>query len=54
MTSPRSLDTNILLRYLTGDDPARARRSLALLTLVDGGNDPEPDGASGAIRSALG
>src|SRR4051812_30258385 len=39
MTSPRLLDTNILLCYLTGDDPAMARRSFAPLTRVDGGND---------------
>jgi len=37
MTSLRLLDTNILLRYLTGDDSAKARRSLALLTRVDDG-----------------
>src|SRR3954470_15807717 len=39
MTQPRLLDTNILLRYLTGDDPAKARRSLALLTQVDDGQE---------------
>lgn len=32
------LDTNILIRYLTQDDPARAERAYALLQEVEQGN----------------
>lgn len=35
----RFLDTNILLRYLTGDDEQKARRGLALLTKVEQGEE---------------
>jgi predicted nucleic acid-binding protein len=38
-TPPRFLDTNILLRYLTRDDPARAAAALALLTRVERGQE---------------
>ncbi len=34
---PRFLDTNILLRYLTGDDPAKAVASLRLLSRLEQG-----------------
>src|SRR5437867_11479387 len=37
--SARFLDTNILLRYLTRDDQARADRALALLTRVEQGQE---------------
>jgi predicted nucleic acid-binding protein len=33
------LDTNILLRYLTADDPAKARRALALLLRLERGEE---------------
>jgi predicted nucleic acid-binding protein len=36
---PRFLDTNILLRYLTRDDPAKAVRALALLQRVERGEE---------------
>lgn len=36
---PRFLDTNILLRYLTRDDEAKARQSLALLQRVERGEE---------------
>jgi predicted nucleic acid-binding protein len=36
---PRFLDTNILLRYYTNDDPAKARRALALLRRVEQGKE---------------
>lgn len=35
----RFLDTNILLRYLTRDDPARAAAALALLIRVEEGQE---------------
>lgn len=35
----RFLDTNVLLRYLTADDPEKARRALALLTRVERGEE---------------
>lgn len=35
----RFLDTNILLRYFTRDDPARAAAALALLTRVEEGRE---------------
>jgi uncharacterized protein len=36
---PRFLDTNVLLRYLTRDEPARAAAALALLTRVEQGQE---------------
>lgn len=33
------LDTNILLRYLTRDDEEKAKRSLALLSRIEQGNE---------------
>lgn len=36
---PRFLDTNILLRYFTRDDPEKARRALALLLRVERGEE---------------
>ncbi len=36
---PRFLDTNILLRYFTRDDEAKARRALALLTRIEDGRE---------------
>lgn len=35
----RFLDTNILLRYFTQDDPDKANRTLALLTRVERGQE---------------
>src|SRR6185437_2601050 len=35
----RFLDTNILLRYFTRDDPVRAAAALALLTRVEEGRE---------------
>lgn len=35
----RFLDTNVLLRYFTRDDEAKARRALALLTRVEQGQE---------------
>jgi len=35
----RFLDTNILIRYLTGDDPDKASLALALLDRVAEGTD---------------
>jgi predicted nucleic acid-binding protein len=35
----RFLDTNVLLRYLTRDDPTRAAAALALLTRVEAGQE---------------
>src|SRR5919199_2489754 len=37
--SPRFLDTNVLLRYLTRDDEEKAQRALALLTRVERGEE---------------
>ena len=37
--SLRFLDTNILLRYLTRDDEAKARRALALMIRVERGEE---------------
>ena len=36
---PRFLDTNILLRYFTRDDPEKAERALALLQGVEQGQE---------------
>lgn len=36
---PRYLDTNILLRYFTNDDPVKAARALALLERVERGEE---------------
>ena len=35
----RFLDTNVLVRFLTGDDPAKSGRALALLQKVDRGEE---------------
>lgn len=35
----RFLDTNVLLRYLTGDDPEKAQRALSLLQRVERGEE---------------
>ena len=35
----RFLDTNVLVRYLTGDDPEKAKASLALLLRVERGEE---------------
>jgi uncharacterized protein len=37
--APRFLDTNVLLRYFTRDDEAKARQSLALLLRVERGDE---------------
>lgn len=37
--SPRFVDTNILLRYFTRDDEAKARQPLSLLTCVEDGEE---------------
>ncbi len=34
---PRLLDTNVLIRYFTRDDPAKGERALALLLRVEQG-----------------
>jgi predicted nucleic acid-binding protein len=39
MIAPRLLDTNPLLRYLSRDDEAKARRALALLLRVERGEE---------------
>ncbi len=39
MTTPRFLDTNILLRYFTASDPAKAEASRALLERVERGEE---------------
>jgi predicted nucleic acid-binding protein len=39
MAAPRFLDTNILLRYFTADDPRKARRARALLERVERGEE---------------
>lgn len=36
---PRFLDTNVLLRYFTRDDEAKASRALALLTRIERGEE---------------
>ena len=36
----RFLDTNILVRYLTGDDPQKAQASFELLVRVERGEEP--------------
>jgi len=36
----RFLDTNVLIRYLTGDDPQKAERAYALLLSVERGDEP--------------
>ena len=36
----RFLDTNILVRYLTGDDPQKAQASYELLVRVERGEEP--------------
>lgn len=37
--APRFLDTNVLLRYFTRDDEAKARQALALLLRVERGDE---------------
>jgi len=44
--TPRFIDTNILLRYFTGDDPRKAAACLALLQRIE-------DGQETAITSSL-
>lgn len=39
MPSSRFVDTNILLRYFTRDDEAKARKALALLQRIDRGEE---------------
>lgn len=39
MASPRFLDTNVLLRYFTASDPAKARRARALLERIERGEE---------------
>jgi predicted nucleic acid-binding protein len=36
---PRFLDTNVLLRYFTNDDPEKAQRALALLRRIERGDE---------------
>jgi len=39
MSSPRFLDTNVLIRYFTHDDPETGRRAFDLVALVDRGEE---------------
>ncbi|MBM3933319.1 MAG: type II toxin-antitoxin system VapC family toxin [SAR202 cluster bacterium] len=39
MTTARFLDTNILLRYFSGDDKTKAEKALALLMRVERGDE---------------